>query len=89
MPYEAYVDNWRKAMGQAHQLASEKATKTSTKGKRQFDKKVRAIQLKTGEKSTRNWRPRENKSVLGKGYLHYYPAEMRYQYEDDSKEGFS
>ena len=50
-PYEAYVDNWLKAMGRAHQLASEKATKTSTKGKRQFDKKAsyRAIQLKTGD----------------------------------------
>ena len=49
-PYEAYVDNWRKAMEQAHQLASEKATKTSTKGKRQFDKKARAILLKAGDR---------------------------------------
>ena len=37
-------------MEQAHQIASEKATKTSTKGKRQFDKNARAILMKVGDR---------------------------------------
>ena len=40
------VENWRKAMEQAHQIALQKASKASTKGKRQFDKKARAVLLK-------------------------------------------
>ncbi|CAB4040755.1 Retrovirus-related Pol poly from transposon [Paramuricea clavata] len=48
--YETYVENWRKAMEQAHQIASQKASKASTKGKRQFDKKARAVLLKPGDR---------------------------------------
>jgi hypothetical protein len=48
--YETYVENWRKAMEQAHQIASQKASKASTKGKRQFDKKARAVLLKQGDR---------------------------------------
>ena len=48
--YETYVENWCKAMEQAHRLASEKATNASTKGKRQFDKKARVILLKVGDR---------------------------------------
>ena len=49
-PYETYVDNWYKAMEQAHQLAPEKVTMKSTKRKCQFDKKTRAILLKAGDR---------------------------------------
>ena len=49
-PYEVYVENWRKAMEQAHKIASQKASKASTKGKHQFDKKARAILLKPGDR---------------------------------------
>jgi transposase InsO family protein len=48
--YETYVENWRKAMQQAHQIASQKTSKASTKGKRQFDKKARAVLLKPGDR---------------------------------------
>ena len=37
-------------MEQAQQLASKRANKTSAKGKRQFDKKTRAIQLNVGDR---------------------------------------
>ena len=37
-------------MEQAHQIASQKASKASTKGKRQFDKKARAVLLKPGDR---------------------------------------
>jgi chromosome segregation ATPase len=48
--YETYVENWRKAMEQAHQIASKKASKASTKGTRQFDKKARAVLLEPGDR---------------------------------------
>ena len=37
-------------MEQAHQIASQKASKASTKGKRQFDKKARAVLLEPGDR---------------------------------------
>ena len=54
------VNKWYDEMKQAHQIASEKSTKSRLSAKKQYDKKVHHISLETGDRVlVRNLTPRQ------------------------------
>lgn len=63
--YPQYVTKWQTAMKEAYTKASNQAAQNASRGKRQYDKKVRSTILKYGERVLiRNLTPRDGPGKL-------------------------
>ena len=48
--YREYVNNWSEAMSEAYKIANEKSSQRRAKGKKLYDRRIRSLELRPGDR---------------------------------------